>query len=214
MLPEGFGKGLAAALDVSRETQQRLESFSHALTKWSRSINLVAPGTLDNVWERHILDSLQISPFIPGGVSLWLDIGSGGGLPALPLAILAKEKAPGARFVLVESDKRKAAFLRTQIHALDLNAEVRSERIESVPPLSAQRISARAFASLDATLAYIDRHLAPGGIAVLHKGRNYQQEIDVARAHWDFSCKVLTSSIEHDSVLLIIESLKTRAEQA
>lgn len=200
--------------DVSRETLGQLEAFASALTKWSRSINLVAPSTLPQVWERHVLDSLQIARFLPEGESLWLDIGSGGGLPALPLAIVARELAPHLRFMLVESDKRKAAFLKSQIHAYRLRAEVRAERIESVAPSCAQRISARAFANLDATLEHVHRHLDPSGKAVLHKGRSFQEEIEIAQERWDFSFQVVRSKVEDDSVLLIVESLERRTQRA
>lgn len=197
-------------LDVSRETSEALKHFCDELLRWSRAINLVAETTHADAWSRHIVDSLQIVAELEG-TRTWVDVGSGGGLPALPLAIVARERAPQVHFVLVESDKRKAAFLKTQCHALQLNATVRNERVETIQAMDADVLSARAFAPLEVILKEAHRLLRPSGIAVLHKGRSSETELTRARAEWAFSCTQVPSIVEKDSVILRITDIKKKA---
>src|SRR5882724_10177370 len=95
---------------VSRETQGRLEHFAALFLKWSRSINLVAPSTVKDLWDRHIADSAQIFQLCPEPIH-WVDLGSGGGFPGIVTAILLAEVGDG-RVDLIESNQKKAAFLR------------------------------------------------------------------------------------------------------
>ncbi len=127
--PEDF----ATAFNVSRETIARLEVYEALLRQWQKAVNLVAPGTLDAVWHRHFADSAQLLPLAPPGARSWIDLGSGAGFPGLVVAILlagnaettlssplrggAGESPDGSNSMaphvtLIESDTRKAAFLR------------------------------------------------------------------------------------------------------
>ena len=103
---------LQAALGVSRETLEQLQIYVGLLKKWTKRINLVAPKSLDQVWTRHILDSTQVFDLAPKNAATWVDLGSGGGFPGAVVAILAAAKAPNLSVTLIESDQRKAAFLR------------------------------------------------------------------------------------------------------
>jgi 16S rRNA (guanine527-N7)-methyltransferase len=105
------------AADVSRETLNALETYVQILRRWQPKLNLVANATLDSVWSRHILDSLQLLRAAPVGSKSWLDLGSGGGFPGLPCAICAADYDLGTSFELVESDTRKCAFLREVVAA-------------------------------------------------------------------------------------------------
>lgn len=192
-------------MDVSRETQDRLLHFVSLLEKWNRRINLVSPASLIEVWDRHIADSAQIWAHAQPGAT-WADLGSGSGFPGLVVAILAKES--GDRDVtLVESDQRKAAFLRQVIRELDLTATVKTERIETLPPLQADTISARALASLPQLMVFIDRHLAPGGQALLHKGERFPAELAAAQDRWIFDHRVWQSQTEPKGVILEITNI-------
>ena len=104
-------KDFSDAFAVSRETLARLETYEAKLKQWQKTINLVAPSTLDEVWQRHFADSAQLWALAPPAAKHWLDVGSGAGFPGLVLAILGAEKK-ATRHTLVESDSRKAAFLR------------------------------------------------------------------------------------------------------
>ncbi|MDO5612586.1 MAG: 16S rRNA (guanine(527)-N(7))-methyltransferase RsmG [Paracoccus sp. (in: a-proteobacteria)] len=166
-------------MSVSRETSERLTAYATLLRKWNDRINLIAPSTVPDLERRHIDDSLQLAQLAQPTGGLWADLGSGGGLPGLVVAIASAETA--TRFVLVESDQRKCAFLRSAIRELGLeNTTVKNTRIESLSPLNADYISARALAPLDRLVPYVGRHLKPGGQAWLMKGENWQAELAAA----------------------------------
>ncbi len=197
--------------DVSRETTERLASYEAGLKKWSARINLVSPKDLSQFYTRHLLDSAQLFSCVAVNEGHWADLGSGGGLPGLVIAILAAEKAPELRMSLVESDQRKAVFLMTMAHELGLNASVHSERIEKLQPLDADVISARALAPLDRLLGYATRHLKSGGTCIFPKGATYQDEIAQAQRNWDFQLDVMPSCTQSGAAILKIQAPSRRA---
>ncbi|MBR9837601.1 MAG: 16S rRNA (guanine(527)-N(7))-methyltransferase RsmG [Rhodobacteraceae bacterium] len=194
-------------LDVSRETQEKLDHLVALLAKWSPRINLVSRTTLEDSWTRHILDSAQVFSVPDVRSGLWADFGSGGGFPGLVVAILAQELAPGLKVTLVESDQRKSVFLRTALRETDVDAQVLSERIEKVPPLQADVISARALADLTVLLSYADRHMSRSGQAVFLKGANWKKELEAARESWKFDCAERKSITDPNAVVLSIGAL-------
>ena len=194
--------------DVSRETSDRLNVFHDRLLHWTTSINLIAPSTVPHAWERHILDSAQVFDFIPPDASRHIDIGSGGGLPGLVIAIIAKEKQPGLASTLIESDQRKATFLRSVIRELDLQADVRCARIEAVADVTGDVVTARALAPLDQLLGFVAPLMAPGGVALLQKGRQAEAEIDLARQSWSFDLVSHVSRTEADARILQIKDIR------
>lgn len=193
---------------VSRETLERLERLSAHIQKWSRKINLVSKRDSDNLWHRHIVDSAQLWMYAPPNARHWVDIGSGGGLPGLVIAILAAERHPDLHLTLIESDQRKATFLSLFSREENLPVEVICDRIETVPPRGADILSARALASVDVLLGYVDRHLAPGGVALLPKGRNYTAELDAARKLWHFDMAEHPSATAPDACILEIRNVR------
>lgn len=199
---------VVARLDVSRETMDSLETYVGLLLRWNKRINLIARGTEDALWTRHILDSGQLLHFAPGDARHWADLGSGGGLPALVLAILGKERRPGLRFTLVESDQRKSVFLRTAARECGVDITVLSERAESVTPLNADIVSARALAALPALLALANRHLAPGGVCIFPKGARYRDEVNEALETYAFRCEEHRSETAEDAVVLRIGDIE------
>ena len=132
MMPDG--RIAVAGLSVSRETFLALEDFSALVKRWNPAINLVSKTTIPDFWNRHILDSAQLFTLCPAQARLWLDLGSGGGLPGIVIAILARELRPDLRVVMVESDQRKATFLREACRSLNLRADIHSARIEGKNP--------------------------------------------------------------------------------
>ena len=111
---------------VSRETRERLTVYVDLLLRWQRTINLISARDTEQVWTRHIDDSLQLAMLIPDGTKRAIDLGSGAGLPGLVLAI-----ATGVAFELVEADQRKAAFLREAARITSANTTVHATRIRS-----------------------------------------------------------------------------------
>jgi 16S rRNA (guanine527-N7)-methyltransferase len=197
-----------AERNVSRETEDRLLVFVDLLGKWTQKINLISKSTASDIWRRHILDSVQIYDFAPNKFSLWLDIGSGGGLPGVVVAALAAQFEPGARIVMIESDQRKAAFLRTALRELGLGGDVLANRIDAMAPMGADVLSARALAPLDQLLALTERHLKPGGTAIFPKGKTVDQEIADASTNWLFQIEKHASMTDADARILTIKDIK------
>ncbi len=190
--------------DVSRETSARLETYAALLRKWNPRINLVSRNTLPDLWTRHFADSAQLYSLAPHPVGHWADLGAGGGFPGLVIAIMAMETGSPRRVTLVESDARKGAFLNAVIRETGATATVVTDRIEALPPLSADVLSARALADLTTLLGFAVRHLAPGGTAIFPKGATWEKEVTAARKAWSFGCRVAKSETEDGPVLLRI----------
>lgn len=198
---------IAEELGVSRETFDRLARFVELLQQWSPRINLVARSTLADVWQRHIADSIQVFQSADHPVTHWADLGTGGGLPGVVVAIAAMAEGNPARVTLVESDQRKATFLRTALRETSAEAEVIAARIEEIPPLGADVVSARAVAPLPRLLGYAGRHLARGGIGLFPKGRSWKSELQSAQQTWHFSCNPIASRTDSGAAILKIEGL-------
>ncbi|OWV86061.1 16S rRNA (guanine(527)-N(7))-methyltransferase RsmG [Rhizobium sp. R635] len=197
-------------LRVSRETQERLRHFAALFQKWAKTINLVAPSTLDDLWNRHIADSSQIFQIRPKPVT-WVDLGSGGGFPGVITAIFLSELQDGWVH-LVESNHKKAAFLRTALRETDARGSVHTVRIEDAPAeiSECKAISARALADLEGLMEYsapwmLDQEDCRG---FFHKGRDYLREIDKARGRWEFDLLEHKSAVEQESVILEISNLR------
>ncbi len=192
-------------LDVSRETFEKLKAFAELVRKWNPKINLVSKSSLDDLWSRHILDSIQIFELAPGPGN-WVDLGSGGGFPGIVISILNQEERK-FDVVMVESDQRKSAFLRTAIRELDLAAKVKTERIEELECLEADVLSARALADLTKLLGFAGLHLKRGGIALFPKGQSWQREDLEARQDWTYDLETVTSKTNSDAAILKIKDI-------
>jgi 16S rRNA (guanine527-N7)-methyltransferase len=193
--------------NVSRETNERLNHYMDLLTKWNPRINLVSKSTLNDAWTRHFIDSAQIFDLSPDEATNWCDLGSGGGFPGLVVAIMGKEMRPDMQVQLVESDTRKATFLRTVARELGLNSKVHSQRIEKIPGMGAQVLSARALAALPKLLGYAMPHLKSGGTCLFPKGETWGKELKDAQDQWNFSCVTHKSKTSPDAVILEIKDL-------
>lgn len=194
--------------NVSRETFEKLEAYVDLVLKWNPRINLVSKSSADQIHDRHITDSVQLAEGIESEVDLWADLGSGGGFPGLVLAILSAEKPLARRFILVESDARKSAFLAQVTRLLDLPVTIKTERIEKLAPLDANVLSARALASLNELCGFADRHLLSDGRAVFPKGATFQHEIEEAKASWSFDLAIKPSVTNPDSAILHLWNIK------
>lgn len=192
------------AFDVSRETMDRLDSYAALVKKWNPAINLISKSTVDALWQRHFHDSAQIYQLRQNQPCHWVDLGSGGGFPALVLSILSLEFSPKDRFTLVESDLRKSVFLQTVIRELDLNAVVIADRIEKIPALDADILTARALSSLDKLMGFAELHLNPTGFAIFPKGETYKKEIEDAVVSWTFELEEITSETNSSGAILKI----------
>lgn len=206
-MTEAEAKALMAA-DVSRETCDRLAAFADLLQRWQNSINLISASTLPFLWRRHILDSAQLMSHVPRTASRWLDLGSGGGFPGLVCAAIAHERFPVLEFSLVESDQRKATFLREAARTMGLKAIVHCARVSDIPAQNADIISARALAPLPRLFQMAYAHYADGGICLFQKGERYPSEIRDSQKHWHFAYEAFASVTAPEAVVLRIKELR------
>lgn len=170
----------------SPQQEADLRAYETLLRKWQRTINLVGPSTLAHVWDRHFQDSAQLLELAPRAKT-WVDLGSGGGFPGLVVAILGKDRAMEVH--LVESDLRKAAFLRTVSRETSAPATVHAGRIESVLPTLPvpDVISARALAPLPQLLEWTEDKLENGAIGLFMKGQDVDRELKMTAINSRFS---------------------------
>lgn len=196
-----------AGLNVSRETFAKLQAFEALVRKWTPAINLVSKNTLPNLWERHIVDSAQIFAFRTLSARSWADFGAGGGFPGLVVALLAQDTTPDLHVTLIESDLRKASFLRQAARLLNVEVTVLSERAESLMPLNADIVSARAVAPLSDLLFLAQRHLQGEGVAIFPKGARALGEVADARKLWVFDVDSRPSLSEADASILVIRNI-------
>ena len=196
--------------DVSRETFDRLQAFEQMFRKWSSKINLAAPSALEDLWSRHILDSAQLVNLQkPEGI--WLDLGSGGGFPGLIIAILMRDQ-PGAYIHLVESVGKKAVFLKVALMEVGGRGEVHNMRInEAVAGIvDVKIVTARALAPLRDLLALASPWLSRGALGLFHKGREFKEELALARDDWTFDLIEHVSKVDAESVILEISNVSHR----
>ena len=198
---------LFSDLNVSRETYGALKAYQRLLEKWTTRINLISKSTREDVWARHICDSAQVMGLASKHAAHWIDIGSGGGLPGLVVAILAKELNPQLRVTLIESDKRKAVFLRTVVRELQLNVMVQANRITAVGPLKADVISARALADLNDLLRLTQPFMSKNTQCLFMKGKNWSKEVKEAEKSWQFQAERFISKTDDEAVILSVRNV-------
>ena len=200
-------------MDVLRELAlspgaiEILHQFQGLIEKWTPRINLVAKSTVAEIWPRHIVDSARLCLVPVPSLRLWADLGAGAGLPGIVVAVILQEKAPEARVILVESNLRKATFLREAARKLSLSVEVRSERAEKLVPIGADVVSARALASLDVLCGLGQRHMAPNGLCLFPKGERFGEEVKNARQNWRFDLEARENLDHKGSALLVLRNL-------
>jgi len=185
--------------------EQRLARFAEMLVVENTTQNLVARSTLGELWSRHVLDSTQLLEFAPRD-GLWTDIGSGGGLPGLVIAICRP-----APILLIEPRRLRAEFLQRAVLELDLpHAMVRHARAESVTGVSAAVISARAVASLDRLFAMAAHLATPQTCWLLPKGASAEDEVAEAKRSWHGTFHVERSATSSQSGIVVAREVRHR----
>jgi 16S rRNA (guanine527-N7)-methyltransferase len=228
VLPIRGADDFVAAFDVSRETIARLELYERLLRQWQKAVNLVAPATLDTIWHRHFADSAQLVRLAPTGPRHWIDLGSGAGFPGLVVAIMLAG-APStsllgdgsvSRVSLIESDTRKAAFLREVARQIAIPAgvavDVLSIRAESarfeVNASLPRVICARALAPLDRLFELAAPLSPPGTTGLWCKGRSAGTELQAAEKRWKFNVELVPSVTDSDGRIAVITNLERKAK--
>lgn len=211
-------EAFAARFDVSRETLGRLTAYQALLGKWQRAINLVGPATLDQFWARHAADSAQLLALAPATARTWLDFGSGAGFPGLVLAIMLTAHRPEAQVHMVESDRKKVNFLRTVGRDIGLRAHIHHMRIEALienKPRALQQvdvITARALAPLGDLADYMQPFFDSSTIALLHKGRDWQEELTQCHKNWNMQAEMHVSQTDEAARIIQISQLVRRVD--
>ncbi|MEE2722577.1 MAG: 16S rRNA (guanine(527)-N(7))-methyltransferase RsmG [Pseudomonadota bacterium] len=201
--PENF----LSDTNVSRETLDRLQAFADLLAERQKVQNLVSSNSLEDLWRRHMLDSGQLVDLLPGGAEVLVDIGSGAGFPGMVLAIVT-----GIPVVLVESNSRKAQFLRDVATQIGASVTVINARIEDAGGESVEKpvdiLIARALAPLSKLCEMADSLAAR--TCLFMKGARWQEELTEARKRWKIDVETIESRTSPDSRILRITRLKRR----
>jgi 16S rRNA (guanine527-N7)-methyltransferase len=192
---------------VSRETEQRLDRFVALLLQWQRTTNLIAPSTVREIWTRHIADSLQLLPLVPHARH-YVDLGSGGGFPGLVIACALAGTADSS-IELVESNHKKAAFLREAARATGTAAIVNAKRIEDFVPGArrADVVTARALAPLETLLRLAHPLLQQGATGLFLKGQDVASEIQDATRCWEIEADLVQSRTNPDGRIVVVRQI-------
>jgi 16S rRNA (guanine527-N7)-methyltransferase len=174
------------------------------LKKWQSRINLVGPGTIDDIWNRHVADSLQLLRIMPRGTTCIADLGSGAGFPGLVLAIAAPIQVR-----LFESNAKKAAFLREVIRQTGCNASVHTKSLgssETILPLPhIDLVTSRALAPLSRLLEFAEPFLGPNLTCLFLKGQDVDAELTEATKSWRMLLAIHRSMIDSRGVILHVK---------
>jgi 16S rRNA (guanine527-N7)-methyltransferase len=217
-------KSFETAFSVSRETVERLKIYERLLQHWQKTINLVAPSTLTQVWARHFADSAQILRHAPENPKTWVDLGSGAGFPGLVVAIMLAEKsapAPTAdpkstrtKVTLVESDSRKAAFLREVAREVAVPVDILPLRIEAAATQASLKragaVSARALAPMPRLLALAAPFFGPETVGLFLKGREATRECQAAGLEWNFDRELVPSLTDPEARVVVVRKIQPK----
>jgi 16S rRNA (guanine527-N7)-methyltransferase len=195
---------------VSRETTVRLDRFVALLLAWQQKTNLIAPSTIPHLWTRHVADSLQLLDHAPPEARVWVDFGSGGGFPAIPVACALAE-TPGAQVHLVESNGKKAAFLREAARVTGVPAHIHQQRVEDFGDSYGETVhvvSARALAPLKTLCDQAFPLIARGAIGLFPKGQDVDVELTEAAKCWNIQADKQPSKTSPEGCIVVIHSLR------
>jgi 16S rRNA (guanine527-N7)-methyltransferase len=193
--------------NVLRETMSMLEKFVQRLSFWQEKVNLISRGNPGEVWDRHVLDSLQLMSCVPENTKVLTDLGSGAGFPGLILSIVSDGRF---QVKLVESRNKKCMFLQEVIRELNLNAEVNCARIEKITPWRTDVITSRALARLPKLLSYSCRFIGPETKLIFHKGKSVDEEILEAQKEFSFEVEKIKSCTSEEGWILVITNAKRK----
>ena len=198
---------LEKVYDINKERKKLLESYVRMIKKSQESLNLIGRSTISNIWERHIIDSIQILKHLPKEKknSFLLDVGTGAGLPGIVLAIMGRHDV-----ILCEKSPKKSNFLKKVQKELSLNYIVHNRRIEDIIIKNVSIIVSRAYASISKLILSNFHLISKETILVIHKGKKYMEEIKDAKKNFFFSYKKFKSITSNESVILKIENVEKR----
>jgi len=190
--------------NVSRETIDKIDHYVECLLDWQKKFNLIGKSTIENVWERHVLDSIQLLKLLPKNYTTLMDVGTGAGLPGFILAICEGEEKD---IYLVDSNKKKCSFLEYVAHECDVRVSILPERIENIN-IGATKIdiiTARAFSSIDNIFRLTKPYIHGKSKYLLQKGINAKTELTNSKISAQLNVKYISSVTNRDAFILDIE---------
>lgn len=199
-----------AKYNVSRETMDDLKLFQNMVLEWNKKFNLISKSSEKDIWNRHILDSLQLCLFINKKDKILYDFGSGAGFPGIVIAIIGKRNFPDLKITLVESIGKKVLFLKEVDKVLDLNLNIINDRVENLKLPKADIISSRAMASLEKLLEYAKPFCSEKTTLIFPKGEKWQEEISKAEEKWVFNYKNIQSVTNDKGCILSINKIRRK----
>jgi 16S rRNA (guanine527-N7)-methyltransferase len=196
-----------ARLNVSRESLAKIEAYVALLLTWQSRINLIGPSTVETVWQRHILDALQLLALMHPKTEAVADLGSGAGIPGLALALGGNLRAD-----LYESNGKKVAFMREAIRLTGATATVHQIRLENLedhlPEKIPDYVTARALAPLGKLLSWAEPLLKRGAIGLFHKGQDVDSELNEATQLWKMGAIIRHASMtDSDGTVLEVKEI-------
>jgi 16S rRNA (guanine527-N7)-methyltransferase len=199
-------------IEAGAALRSRLDIYAELLRKWQMKINLVGPATLPELWVRHFEDSLQLLP-IAGAWTHWVDLGSGGGFPGLVIALASNGQ--GRTVHLVESDRRKAAFLREVSRETQTKVEIHIDRIESVLPKLVSRVhvdvvSARALAPMRDLIEYARPALEKGAVGLFLKGKALPSELTKLAPGASLDLTLVDSRTDSNAKIVVVRGYDSK----
>ena len=190
-----FSESILSSLDI----------YIELIKKWQKNINLVSKNSINDLWNRHVLDSAQLYSLLPApkkGLYIY-DLGSGAGFPGMVLGIMGRKD-----IILCESNKRKCEFLKEVSRITNTNISIVNIRAQKLDGRSALAITSRALASLDALLEISMPILREKGVCVFPKGRTWKEELTVAEKKFIINYNTVQSITSSDSKIIIITKVR------
>lgn len=194
-------------IDFSESILSSLDIYIELIKKWQKNINLVSKDSINDLWNRHVLDSAQLYSLLPApkkGLYIY-DIGSGAGFPGMVLGIMGRKD-----IILCESNKRKCEFLKEVSRITNTNISIANIRAQKLDGGSALAITSRALASLDALLEISMPILREKGVCVFPKGRTWKEELTVAEKKFIINYNTVQSITSSDSKIIIITKVRKK----
>jgi 16S rRNA (guanine527-N7)-methyltransferase len=215
--PEDLSVDRARALEltpVSRETIERLDRFVAMLLAWQQRVNLISRSSEATVWTRHVADSLQLLP-LALEARVWADLGAGGGFPGVVIACALADRC-GAEVHLVESNGKKAAFLREAANVTGAPVKVHQVHIEEFAEKTVQTfdvVTARALAPLPRLLTMAYPLLRKGALGLFPKGQDVGSELTEAAKCWRVESSFVQSRTDATGQIVVVRGLAPKPRE-
>jgi len=191
---------------VLNKTQvDKIDYYLSSIIEHNKHTNLVGKSTIENIWDRHVLDCLQLTKYIINKKLKILDLGTGAGLPGVLFSIVGFQKV-----LMVDSVKKKTDFVRKIIKELSLTAKIQNKRIENPPTSQHNIIVSRALAPLVKLLTYARMYSNKNTTSLFLKGRNANSEIDIASKVYFFEFEKIKSLSSDDGCVLKINNIRNK----